>query len=77
MPKQLSGAAKKRKRKLDNEIRESQRGDLDKYFPATTTSSVDVNNNNQSPISNPRQDDQNNADGDIELNEQSLDNNSK
>ena len=72
MPKQLPGAVKK---KLDNKFRKSQRGALNKYFLAK--SSVDFNNNNQSPISNPGQDDENNADGDIELNEQSSDNNSK
>jgi hypothetical protein len=45
MPKPLFGAAKRRKRKRENQLIKSQRGALNKYFPAT--SSVDVNNNNQ------------------------------
>nr|XP_051211097.1 uncharacterized protein LOC127328544 [Lolium perenne] len=72
-PKQLSGAAKKRKRKQDEKIRESQRGDLNKYFPVK--SNVDVNNNNLRPISDPGQADEDNTDGDIEVHEQSLNNN--
>lgn len=73
-PKQLSGAARKRKRKQDEKIRESQRGDLNKYFPVK--SNVDVNNNNQRPISDLGQADEDNTDGDIEVHEQSS-NNSK
>jgi hypothetical protein len=68
----LSGAAKKRKRKQDEKIRESQRGDLNKYFPVK--SNVDVNNNNQRPISDPGQADEDNTDGDIKVNEQSSNN---
>ena len=67
-PKQLSGAAKKKKRNLDNEIRESQRGALNKYFPSRR--SVDV-----TPISDPGQDDEDNIDGDLDVNEQSPINN--
>ena len=57
-PKQLSGAAKNKKRKLDNEIRESQRGDLNKYLIWDNNSSV-----------HPGQDD-----GDIEVNEHASNN---
>nr|XP_051189952.1 uncharacterized protein LOC127303236 [Lolium perenne] len=71
-PKQLSGATKKRKRKQDEKIRESQRGDLNKYFPVK--SNVDVNNNNQRPISDLGQADEDNTDGDIEVHEQSSNN---
>lgn len=68
MPKQLSGAAKKKKkkRKRDNQFIESQRGALNKYLSAR--SSVDVNNNNQRPISDPRQKDDGNIDRDLEFN---------
>jgi hypothetical protein len=72
--KQLSGASKKKKRKQDEKIRESQRGDLNKYFPVK--SNVDVNNNNQRPISDPGQADEDNTDEDVEVHEQSS-NNSK
>jgi hypothetical protein len=73
MPKQLSGAAKKKKRKRENELIESQRGALNKYFPST--SSVDVNNNTQRQESDPGQDDEHNTNVDHEVNEQSLNNN--
>jgi hypothetical protein len=70
MQKQLSGAAKK---KRESELIESQRGALIKYFPST--SSVDVNNNTQRQESDPGQDDEHNTNADLEVNEQSLDNN--
>lgn len=71
-PKQLSGAAKKKKRKRENQFIESQRGALNKYFP--TTSTVDVNNNNQRQESDPGQEDEHNSNADPEANEQSTDN---
>jgi hypothetical protein len=72
MPKQLSGATKKKKRKRENQLIESQRGALNKYFPST--SSVDINNNNQRQESHPGQDDEHNTNADLEVNDQSLDN---
>jgi hypothetical protein len=51
MLRQLSGAAKKKKRKRENQLIEPQRCVLNKYFPST--SSVDVNNNNQRQESDP------------------------
>ena len=69
---QLSGAAKRKKRKRDNQIAESQRGALDKFFP--TKRSVDVNNNNQRQQSDSGQDDENNSNADLEANEQSSEN---
>ena len=71
MPRQ-SGAAKNKKRKRDNQLVESQRGALNKYF--LTKSSADVNNNNQRQESDLGQDDENNSNADIEANEQSLEN---
>jgi hypothetical protein len=70
----LSSAAKKKKRKLDNQFIELKRGALNRYFPAKN--SVDVNNNKQRPISNPGQDHEDNIGRDLEFNEQSS-NNSK
>jgi hypothetical protein len=58
MPRQVPGAAKKKKRKRENQLIESQRGALNKYFPST--SSVDVNNNNQRQESDLEQDDEEN-----------------
>jgi hypothetical protein len=72
MPRQLSDAAKKKKRKRKNQLIESQRGALNKYFPSTC--SVDVNNNNQRQESDPEQDDEDNTNTDLEVNQQSLEN---
>jgi hypothetical protein len=72
MPKQLSGAAKKKKRKRENQLIASQRGALNNCFPST--SSVDVNNNNQRQESHLGQDDEHNTNADLEVNDQSLDN---
>ena len=68
-PSQLSGAAKKKRRKIDNQLIESQRGALNKYFP--TTSSVDFNNNNKRRGSDPGQDNEHNSNSDLETNERS------
>ena len=65
---QLSGAAKRQKRKRDDHMAESLRGSLNKYF--STKSSVDVNNNNQRQESDPGQDDENNSNANLEANEQ-------
>jgi hypothetical protein len=65
MLKPLSDAAKRNERKRENQLIESQKGVLNKYFLATST--VDVNNNNQRQESDPGQDD-------LEANEQSSDN---
>ncbi|XP_071683722.1 uncharacterized protein [Lolium perenne] len=66
MPKPLSGCAKRNKRKRENQLIESQRGALNKYFVATNTVDV-INDNNQRQESDPGQDD-------LEANEQSSDN---
>jgi hypothetical protein len=50
---------------------ESKRGALNKYF--STTSNVDVNNNNQMQESEPRESDEQNSNADLEVNEQYLD----
>uniref|UniRef100_A0ACD5TYJ6 Uncharacterized protein n=1 Tax=Avena sativa TaxID=4498 RepID=A0ACD5TYJ6_AVESA len=72
MGKKLSGAAKKKKRKRENELIDSQRGALNKFF--LTKSSVDVNNNNQRQESDLEEDDVNNLNANFEANEQSSEN---
>ena len=65
--KHLSGAAKRNKRKRENQFIESQKGALNKYFPSA--SSDDVNNNNQGQEADPGQDDDHNSNADLEVNE--------
>ena len=69
---QLSGAVKRQKRKRDDQMAESLRGSLNKYF--SIKSNVDVNNNNERQESDPGQDDENNSNADLEANEQSSEN---
>jgi hypothetical protein len=68
-PKHKSGCAKRNKRKRDLALAESQKGALKRYFPAT--SSVDVNNDNQTEESEHDQDDDHNSNVDHEVNEES------
>ena len=69
--KQPSGAAKRNKRKRDNQFAESQKGALNKFFPSA--SSGDINNNNQRREPDPKEADDHNSNADLEVNEQSLD----
>ena len=58
-PKHKSGAEKRKKRKRENELIESQKGALNRYF--TTASSVDVNDNNERQESELGQDEDRNS----------------
>jgi hypothetical protein len=72
MPKQMSGATKKKKKSERNGLLNRKGGALNKYFSSTT--SVDFGKNNQRQEPNPGQDDEHNRNADLEINEQSLDN---
>ena len=69
--KHLSGAAKRNKRKRENQFIESQKYALNKYFPSA--SSADIDNNNQRQEPDTGEDDDHNSNADLEVNEQSLD----
>ena len=65
-PKHKSGAEKRKKRKRENELIESQKGALNRYL--TTASSVDVNDNNERQESELGQDEDRNSNVDHEDN---------
>ena len=71
MTKHKSGAEKRKKRKRENELIETQRGALNRYFPAA--SSVDVNETIQRQESEVGQDEDHNSNVDHEVNDQSFD----
>jgi hypothetical protein len=73
MPKRKhkSGATKRNEKKRANQLIESQRGAINKYFSATT--SVDVHGDNQRQESDPEQDDDQSLSADHVVDEQPLD----
>ena len=68
MPKQLSGAAKRKQRKLNDPFIESQRGAINKYF-----TTVDANNNHERQEDEPGEDDVQNSNANVEDNDQPMD----
>ena len=72
MPKQLSGAAKRKKRKLNDQFIESQKGALNKYF-----TTVDANSNHQRQEDESGEDDVQNSNANVEVNDQPMDDESK
>ena len=68
MSKQLSGAAKRKQRKLKDQFIESQRGAINKFF-----TTVDANNNHERQEDEPREDDVQNSNVNVEDNDQPMD----